>query len=433
MAEFVKVPSADGKSVRWKMKVFVGRVPELDPETGEPKVDAKTGKPKIKRKYIIETFDRKKDAEAEARRLEGTKDKGALTAPSKEPLAKYLQTWLDDVKEGRIRTRTLYDYRGIVDRYIKDPPEGMPAIGMIRLHRLTPAAFQNLYAYMWKDLELSPRTIRYLHTILRQALGHAVLTGALARNPTDAVKPPTQERPKDAEPEGQEKAVRAMLEEEAGRFKEAAREDRYYALWVLLLTGGLRPGEALALGWPDVNLEEGRVHVRRSITRRGVEGWKFVEPKTKKARRVVVLPSVAVQALKEWRTAQAKEKLLLGAEYEDNGLVFATEFGKALDPGNLSSRNFRRIMAAAKLGEWETVSVGGRVKKETRRFRPAFRVYDLRHTCATLLLKGGVNAKIVQERLGHASITLTLDTYSHVLPDMQEGAADALEAMFGSA
>ncbi len=398
---------------RWTMRVFIGR----DPDTG-------------KRKFVTRTFDRKKDADAEARRLERMRDLGSLTQPSKEPLTKYLKRWLDEEKEGKLRARTLHEYRGMVKRYIEKPPEGAPPIGAIPLHRLTPAAFSGLYAFLWKEHGLAPRTLQYLHTVLRQALGYAVRTGALARNPTDHVSPATQLRGTSGADAAAKKTVRAMSEEEAARFLEAARSDRYYALWAVLLTGGLRPGEALGLEWEHVNLEEGKIHVQQALTRVGVKGWKRVPPKTAKARRVVVLPEVAVSALRAWRAAQAKGRLLLGTEYEDHGFVFTTEFGAPLDGSNLYARNFNRIMAAAKLGTWEKVRVGNRVKKEQDRFRPAFRMYDLRHTCATLLLKRGVNPKIVQERLGHASITLTLDTYSHVLPDMQEGAADELQAMF---
>lgn len=399
---------------RWTMRVFIGR----DPDTG-------------KRKFVTRTYDRKKDAEAEARRLERMRDVGTLTQPSKEPLGKYLKRWLDEEKQGKVRARTLHEYRGMVRRYIEEPPEGAPPIGAIPLHRLTPAAFSGLYTFLWKDHGLAPRTLQYLHTVLRQAMGYAVKTGALGRNPTDHVSPATQRRGQEGSDGASRKTVRAMSEEQASAFLEASRVDRYHALWCVLLTGGLRPGEALGLAWEHVDLEEGRVHVQRALTRRGVDGWKLVEPKTSKARRVVVLPAVTVAALRSWKATQARERLQLGEEYEDNGLVFTTEFGAPLDGSNLYARNFRRIMAAAKLGKWETVRVGDRVKANEKRFRPAFRMYDLRHSCATLLLKRGVNPKIVQERLGHASITLTLDTYSHVLPDMQEGAADELQAVFG--
>lgn len=408
MAVIQKRETKDGQ-VRWTMRVFIGR-------------DADG-----KRKFVVRTFDRKKDAEKEARRLERMKDQGgALSVTSKEPFAKYLARWLD-VKAGEVRARTIHDYRGIVRRWIKDPPEGAPPLGAIRLDRLSPEAFEALYTWM-REQGRAPRTIQYVHVVLRQALKDAVKKKALPGNPTDYASVPTRAKDGDTD---EQTSIRAMNEEQAGRFLEAARADRYHALWAILLTGGLRPSEALGLGWEHVDLDAARVHVARSLTRTGVDGWKLVQPKSKKARRVVPLPEVAIQALREWKVKQAKERLLTGAEYEDNGFVFATAFGKPLDLSNLYAGPFRRVMAAAELGEWgPQPPAGKRGPRGQRRFKPAFRMYDLRHTCATLLLKKAVSPKIVQERLGHASITLTLDTYSHVLPDMQESAAEAMNAMF---
>ena len=171
MASVRKVELASG-STRWRVRVFIGS----DPKSG-------------KRTYVTRTFDRKRDADAEATRLERQKDLGALTTPSKEPLATYLVHWLDTVKEGRIRARTLHDYRAMVRRYIERPPEGAPPIGSIRLDRLAPAAFEALYAFLWKETGLSPRSLQYLHSILRQALGHAVGTGALVRNANSPALP----------------------------------------------------------------------------------------------------------------------------------------------------------------------------------------------------------------------------------------------------
>lgn len=408
MARIERRETATG-DVRWTIRVFIGR-------------DADG-----KRKIITRTFDRKKDAEKEARRLEGMKDGGALTTTTKEPLVKYLARWLD-AKEGQVRARTIHDYRGIVRRYVEEPPEDAPPIGSIRMHKLTPIAFEGLYNWMRNEQELSPRTIQYTHAVLRQALGDAVAKKILPANPTDHANVP-----KRAKEGGEEQtAIRAMDEAQAAQFLDAARSDRYFALWAVLLTGGLRPGEALGLKWSAVDFDAGRVRVSRSLTRTGVDGWKLVKPKTKKARRTVPLPAVTVQALREWRKKTAEERLLAGPEYEDNGFVFATPFGKPLHLSNLYAGPFRRVMEAAGLGEWgPEPAKPARGPRGKRPFTPAFRMYDLRHTCATLLLLRGVSPKIVQERLGHASITLTLDTYSHVLPDMQQTAADEMEALFG--
>lgn len=182
------------------------------------------------------------------------------------------------------------------------------------------------------------------------------------------------------------------------------------------------------------DLDTGKIHVQRALTRRGVKGWKLVPPKTTRGRRVVVLPAFTVRVLRSWRAAQGQERLLLGSEYQAHGFVFTTEFGAPLALPNLYRRNFRRIMAAAELGEWQDVEVVGKKTKTTkRRFIPAYRLYDLRHTAATLLLRAGVHPKAVSERLGHSSVAFTLDVYSASLPDLQEKAAEKLDAMLGGA
>lgn len=414
LATIEKRVTKDG-TVRWKLRVHIGR-----DEYG-------------RQRFVRRTFRLKKDAEAEARRLEDQRDHGTLRERSKVTLNQYLRRWLK-VKAGEIRARTLWDYRGVIRRYVEKPPDGAPAIGLMRLDRLTPEAFEDLYAWLREHRGLKPRTIQYLHVVLRQALKDAARKGTIARNPTDFVKRPKRARDDDEELEERD-AMRAMAEDEANRFIEAARSDRYYPLWLMLLMGGLRPSEALGLRWPSVNIDEGKLHIERILTRIGVKGWKLVPPKTKKARRVVVLPAVAAQALRDWRRKQAEERLLLGAEYEDNGLVFTNPFGKPLHLHNLGVRSFRSICERAGLGEYgaEPVKPKGQPgPRKKRPFRPAHRPYDLRHTCATLLLKKGVPVKIVSELLGHASVALTMDIYSHVLPDMQGTAADAMEAMFGA-
>jgi integrase len=412
VASIKKLDAPNEGKARYRVRVFNG----TDPRTGRKLVTTKT---------VLGL----KEAEAEATKLEQMKSDGVLTAPTKECFSDFLVRWLDDTKKMELRARTWDDYRGIVARYIEDPPKGAPNLGALRVDRLGRGAFQQLYTYLWERCGLAPRTIGYLHSVLRQGLEHGVKVGELPRNPTDHVTLP--KRPHKRQGSASDRRVRAMTEKQAKAFLNAARGDRYYPMWVVLLTGGLRPGEALGLTWDDIDLEAGEVHVRQALTRRGLpegESWRLVQPKTKRARRTVALPGVAVQALKEWKTVTGKERFLVGGEYLTKpDFVFCNEFGKPLMQPNLYSRNFRRVMAAAKLGEW--VEVKGR---KNPRFAPAFRMYDLRHTCATLLLLAGENPKVVSERLGHASVILTLDTYSHVLPAMQEESARKMEAMFGT-
>lgn len=176
---------------------------------------------------------------------------------------------------------------------------------------------------------------------------------------------------------------------------------------MLLLTTGLRPSEALALKWTDLDFTKGKgtLSVRRTVTRRKGGGWTFEEPKTPKSRRHMEIPGSLTELLVELRAEQPQNEL---------DLVFPSENGQPLMEGNLARRNFKRVLKQAGLPE-------------------SLRLYDLRHTCATLLLLASVHPKVVSERLGHSSIRETLDTYSHVLPSMQKHASDALENMlFGS-
>lgn len=158
--------------------------------------------------------------------------------------------------------------------------------------------------------------------------------GEIPRNPTDNIelKKLTKEQAEGSTSlqTTERNGPPAMSEQQSGRFLEAARADRYHALWVVLLMGGVRPGEALGLGWDDVDLDGARIHVRRALTRRGVEGWALVLPKTARGRRTVLLPAVAVEALRSWRATQGRERLQLGDEYEDHGFVFTNEFGAPL-------------------------------------------------------------------------------------------------------
>lgn len=411
MATITDVTTDDGKTTKYRVRYYGNERDEH-------------GRLKVK----TETFSKETDAEKRKRKIESQKDDGVLVVPSKETFSDFLNRWLTDTKSGRIADRTLDDYRNIVRRYITKPPKGAPRLGEIKLHKLTAANFEKLYEYLWRELRLAPRTLQYIHSVLRQALRRATTVGDLAKNPTEGVTPQSHafESEDDKGLDDDDEKVKSMTEEEAGRFLGAATDDRYHALWCILLMCGLRPSEALALRWSAVDLEKGKVQVRRSLTRRGVSGpWKLTAPKTKKGRRTLPLPPVLVGRLKEWRRQQSAERLLVGAEYDANDFVFANEFGKPLHRNNLSRRNFQRILKAAELGIWE-----GEGKQ--RRFRPAFRMYDLRHTCATLLIKRGVAVHVVSERLGHSKTSFTYDTYVSVIKGQQEAASEEMEAMFGT-
>lgn len=259
-----------------------------------------------------------------------------------------------------------------------------------------------------------------VHNILNPALKQAVRWKLIPSNPAVDVDLPKEQR----------KEMKALTREQAARFLEAARSfpgdpgvieqngsdaragrrDRFHSFWCVLLMGGLRPSEALGLKWEDLHGE--KLRVRRSLTRNKGGGWALTEPKTAKGRRTVPLPAFTAQALREHRKEQVEQRLAAGPGWSDHGFMFAAENGEPLNSRNLDQRHFQPLLKAAKL--------------------PRMPLYDLRHSHATLLLANGEHPKIVSERLGHASVTLTLDTYSHLLPGMQEGATERLDALLAN-
>lgn len=239
--------------------------------------------------------------------------------------------------------------------------------------------------------------MRHLHVVLHRALDQALRWGLVPRNVSEAVDLPKL----------QKKEIRPLSGDEARRLLGAARGDRSEALYVLAVHCGLRQGELLGLPWEDVDLGTGTLQVRRTLTTtKG--GPRFTAPKTAKSRRRIKLTTGAVDALRCHHDRQFEESTRLAGLWQDYGLEFATTTGTPINPSNLTSRSFKPLLKRAGL--------------------PDIRFHDLRHTCATLLLSKGVHPKLVQELLGHATIAITLDTYSHVLPGMGDQAANAMES-----
>jgi integrase len=237
--------------------------------------------------------------------------------------------------------------------------------------------------------------VQLIHTTLHKALKQAVRWGLVPRNVTEAVTSPRPNK----------KEIHPLIPKEARTLLEAAKGERFEALYVLAVTAGLRRGELLGLRWTDVDLERGYVQVRQQLIRtRG--GLTFTSPKGGKSRSVR-LTTTAVKALQSHRERQLEEKLRLAGLWNESGLVFTTGIGTPMDGDNLVKRSFKPLMSRTRL--------------------PQIRFHDLRHTFATLLLSRGTHPKVVQEMLGHADISQTMDTYSHVLPDMQEEAVSEIE------
>lgn len=359
----------------WLVRVFMGR-----DEKG-------------KRRYFNRTIHGvKKDAEKYLNSAVRDKDLGVFVEPAVMSLNEYLERWLKTAAQPRVRERTYADYSELLKRYVS------PSIGAKKLCEVRPLDIQTLYTQML-DRGLSARSVRYTHAVLSSALKQAVKWLMLAQNPAALVELPKSSR----------KEMQALSVDEAARFLMAASEDRWHILFALALTTGMRPEEYLALQWKDVDLDKGIATVQRALVwnRKG-GGWTFTAPKTSRSRRNIPLPASISRALIIHKRQQAEARLKLGADYENNDLVFASREGTPLMLRNILRRHFKPILERAKLP-------------------PSIRLHDLRHSCATLLLAANEHPKVVSERLGHASITLTLDTYSHVLPSMQQAASEKLE------
>jgi integrase len=361
----------------WLVRVFLGR----DPHTG-------------RRRYHNHTVKgTKKDAQRYLNGVLREIDMGSFVEPSKMTLNGYLDHWLETATRPRVREQTFYSYESLLEKHVR------PKLGDRRLSLLTPMEIQDLYTRIL-EAGLSARTVRYTHAVLSSALKQAVKWRMLSQNPASYVDLPRLKKTE----------MKAFSPEEAECFLKAASADRWGTLFEFALTTGMRPGEYLALQWKDVDLKAGTATVRRALVRRKNGSWMFEEPKTDRSRRTIPLPPSVVASLVQHKRQQAEKRLAKGPAYKNRDLVFATSTGQPLDQINLSRRHFKPTLKVAGLST-------------------TFRIYDLRHSCATLLLAAGENPKVVSERLGHASVALTLDIYSHVLPSMQQQAAERLEAI----
>ena len=349
-------------------------------------------------------FPTKRAAQQAARVVEQTVADGSYVEPTRQTLGQYLTTeWLPSIR-AHVRPSTWGHYEGNIRRHV------VPRIGSLPLGRLSAMHLEALYADLLTDGRadgtggLSPRTVGHVHRVLRNALADAVRVGKLHRNAAALARPPSVPH--------REMSVWSpeQLRQFLGYLQRT--QDRLLALWVLAATTGLRRGELLGLRWQDVDLDHGRVSVMQTLTVAD-RVVRFAEPKTARGRRSLALDAATVKVLRAHRARQSEERLAWGAAWPDAGLVFTREDGRHLDP------------------YWPTHALP-RLAQEVG--LPRIRVHDLRHSYASAALVAGVSAKVVSDRLGHSTIAITLDTYSHVLPALDEEAADRVAALIvGSA
>ncbi|MBA7648150.1 putative prophage phiRv2 integrase [subsurface metagenome] len=357
--------------------------------------DATTGKYKYQWVTVRGT---KKDAERRLAELLHQLNNGTLIRPGKTTLAEYLEKWLKDYARPNLSPRGFERYQGIITKHI------IPALGGIPLTQLKPEHLQRYYSEKLSGGRcdgkgaLNPTTVSHHHTCLHRALKMALKWGLINRNPADAVTPP---RPQHSE-------MHTMNEDDMTKFFEAAKATPYYVLFYEALFTGMRRSELLALRWCDVDFIFSQVYVNRSLHHLKDGSYIFTQPKSAKSSRTIALSPSAILLLKEHKEKQKGTRAMLGIPLKDDDLVFSTLEGKPLRP-NTVTRAW--TMLAARCG-----------------LKP-IRLHDARHTHASLMLKQGIHPKVVQERLGHASIQMTLDTYSHVAPGLQEAAAKSFDRM----
>jgi integrase len=374
----------------WSYIIYVG----TDPETGKRK------------QQWVGGFRTKRLAEEACAAAIGDLGKGTYVPPVNKTTAVYLREWLAAARAS-LRPSTADSYETLINLHL------IPHIGHVAVQKLTPPMLIALYAKLSESGRvyhkgkapkkgeppkpkggLSPRTVRYCHTILHKALKDGVRWGQLQRNVAEYADVPKQN--------STGATLKTWTAKELRTFLASVADDRLYAAYVLTSTTGMRRGEALGVRWQDIDLDRAQLSVRQTL---GLVRYKLVltEPKTASSRRNIALDPMTVEALKAHKARQLEERLKLGlGRAAPDALVFTTLEGDPVHPEGFSE-TFQRNAKNAGL--------------------PIIRFHDLRHTWATLALSSGIHPKVVQERLGHSNIAVTLNTYSHVVPGMQESAA----------
>ena len=340
------------------------------------------------RKYL--SGDTRAEVAIKLRRVLDARDAGAQIgtdglAPTVEQWCNY---WLDTIATPRLRPSTIATYRGYIANRI------VPTLGHHRLDRLQPEHLDRFYADLTAD-GLAPASVLQIHRIVSRALKVAMQRGKVGRNVATLVEPPSVHRAE----------VRPLTADQARAILNAAKGERNAARWSVALALGLRQGEALGLAWDAVDFETDTLSVRQALQRQLGGGLVIVPPKSRAGRRNIPIPAQLVDALREHRAAQKIERVTAGSLWVDSGMVFTGPCGQPLDP-RADHREWQRLLRKAKV--------------------PPARLHDARHTAATLMLAQGVPARVVMELLGHSQITLTLGTYTHVVPELAREAADRM-------
>ncbi len=378
---FYSGPMARGSVFRrsggWAYRVDAG----FQPDTGK------------RRQILKQGFMTKKEAEVALSDALRDSSRGSVVSKSSIKVREFLHDWLE-TERSRIRATTWHSYDIAVkriDRYL----------GRYPLQALTPMQIEKFYAELLATgsrdgTKLSAKTVRNTHTVLRKALSDAERLGLVVRNAAGAARPPSEVRPEQ----------KTWTSGDLREFFGAIADDRLYPAFALLATTGMRRGEVLGLRWNDLDFDGAQLAIAQTLTTVGYSDLIIGPPKTPRSRRHVYLDAQTIEVLREHQKRQREERLLVGPAWNsDSDLVFRDELGGMIHPDRFS-RHFESVV--------RTLEV------------PRIRLHDLRHTYATLALKAGVHPKVVSERLGHATVGVTLDLYSHVVPSIARAAADVV-------
>lgn len=319
-------------------------------------------------------------------------------------LRDYLDKWKLEYCKPNLAYKTYKSYASIIRLYLN------PELGGIKISNLKAAHIQSYYTKMLEVNKLSGTSVLYHHRILHEALKHAVNLGYIPFNPCDRVKAPRKNKTD----------MQTLSIDQANYFLENCKEEKAYLPIMLALQTGMRLGEICGLCWKDVDLENGNINITHSLQRQNT-GLVLKDVKTSKSRRSIPIANDCIKELKKVQLKCKQDKLALGKGYDKRGFVCCWDDGRPLEPTWVSKQWVQIIAQDKKRAE----------KEETERHFPdGVRFHDLRHTHASILLSQGISLKLVQERLGHQSISTTGDIYSHVSPSMQKEAVDVLDSVF---
>ncbi|MCL4552527.1 MAG: site-specific integrase [Candidatus Marsarchaeota archaeon] len=340
---------------------------------------------KLRRKVV--TAKTRGDVVQALKKLQRQVDDGLPAPDTTLTISQLLTSWHDDILRHQVAPSAASNYKAIADHHI------IPALGRKKVASLLPGDIDRLISEKM-DSGLSVSTVRRIRSVLAQALDQGVRWGSVTRNVASLTRPPKAAR----------KEGRTLTPEQARHLLHTLKGHRNETLYALMLSTGLRRGEALGLRWDDFNAKEGTVSIRRQLTREN-GSLSTKDTKTARSRRSINRPLRVVENLKAHKARQARERLELGPAWQDTGYIFTSSVGTPLDPRNLN-REFKTVCQKAGLGDWHP--------------------HELRHSAASLMLAQGVKIQVVSEVLGHSSIRMTADVYGHILAPDREAAAAAM-------